>query len=623
MTRAAVAAALPAGALLAVDPGGLAPFGPLKWAVTATAALAAFSVLAWRRPLLVARRPVALWGALLAWVGIAAFTGIDPLYAWIGTPERHFGAAAWLLCALAFVAGQGLDRVEARRVLKAATAAIGIAGAWALAEQVGWEPIDLAGAGPRPVGPLGSSAMLGAAAALLGPVAAGVALDRTTSRGARWASAAAAVLAGAALVVSGARAAWVGALVALVAVAVTRRRAGNSFSQRVVLGGAVAAAVAAALGVVTGVSGRVPDAFTAQQGGLGGRVDEWRVAARAISAHPLTGVGPEGYRIVFGRHVDDAYEQTHGRDPLPDRAHSTPVDVAVTLGVPGVALFAVLIGVVARFVVRALRRGDVAIAGAAGGLIAYATQSLFLFPVAELEPVAWLLAGVVAAAMAGAEERITIWMPRPVLLASAVLAVVVVGTGALDVAADRAARTTVAAISEGRIPGPGDAARLRPDAVRYHLVAARAHAAAGTVRGVDRALADVGRALDRSPEDPVARMERCRLLLERARLTEAAPDIARARGALERLQEDDPRNAALLLRLGLAAALDGDHGAAEQAWLEAERLAPRSAAASVDLAVAYARAGRWAEARAAAHRALVRDPGNRQALDVLERAGGT
>ena len=35
--------------------------------------------------------------------------GRDPLYAWIGTPERRFGVLTWALCALAMVVGSSLD----------------------------------------------------------------------------------------------------------------------------------------------------------------------------------------------------------------------------------------------------------------------------------------------------------------------------------------------------------------------------------------------------------------------------------------------------------------------------------------------------------------------------------
>jgi tetratricopeptide (TPR) repeat protein len=90
---------------------------------------------------------------------------------------------------------------------------------------------------------------------------------------------------------------------------------------------------------------------------------------------------------------------------------------------------------------------------------------------------------------------------------------------------------------------------------------------------------------------------------------------------LEGLADDDPRNAEVLLRLGLARALTDDDAGAESAWLAAERLAPASAAASTNLAVAYARGGRRDDAVAAAERALARDPSSERAAAVLENLG--
>ena len=182
--------------------------------------------------------------------------------------------------------------------------------------------------------------------------------------------------------------------------------------------------------------------------------------------------------------------------------------------------------------------------------------------------------------------------------------------GGLDVVADRRAK----AVLEGDAD-PEAASALRPDVLRYHLAAARALEASGAGGA---ALASLDDALDWSPLDPVVRGERARLLLERARRSGSDDDLGAARRALEDLAADDPRNAEVLLRLGLARALDGDDGGAERAWLAAERLAPTSPSASVNLAIAYDRQGRTAEALAAARRALDRDPGNEQAAAVVQ-----
>jgi tetratricopeptide (TPR) repeat protein len=580
--RADVAVVLPAVAILALDPGGLAPFGPLKWALVSTVVLASVAAL---RPAFPRQ-----WLPFLAVAAVAAVAGVDPLYAWIGTPERHFGVLAWVLCAAAFACGQALDGERRRRVLWCSAGVAGVLGAWTAAEAVGWQPFHLVGAGDRAVGTMGSSAFLGAAAVLLLPIAA------TIPHRARWALGG---LAATALVASGARAAWFGAAaVSVLAVALRRVR------PAIVAGGVV---VAVALALATGVAGRVGNVTTSADGGLRGRLDEWRVATRVVAHHPLLGVGPEGYRIDFAKHVDDDYERAHGRDPLPDRAHSAVLDVAATTGLLGLGAYLWLLAVVGRVLVRTLRTGPPMLAGAAAGVLAYWAQSLFLFPIAELEPVAWLVAGIVVGATA---RRSRPAAGVAVAAVAGVLAAAAFVAGALDVAADRAAQATLANGTR-----PTAAARLRPDAVRYRLFAAQAFEARGSL---DQALRELEQAADMSPRDPVVKSERARLLLSLARLTDAPADLRAARTALERLAAADPSNAAAHLRLGVARALAGDQEGAERAWLRAEHLAPRSAAAPTDLALSYAEAGRWDEARAAARRALAIDPDNERARRVLE-----
>jgi tetratricopeptide (TPR) repeat protein len=595
-------AVVPAAAVLAIDPGGLAPFGPAKWLVITTLVLGATAWSTLERPLRVARRPTLAWLAFLVVVAIAAAGGLDPLYAWTGTPERHLGFVAWALCGIAFTVAHASDEGEGRTIVLGAVVAAGAVGAWATAEALGWHPLHLLGAGTRPVGTLGSSAYLGAATALLAPVAAGVAADARFAPTTRRLAGLAAALGGIALVASGARAAWVGTLVASAVVVVARRP-----PRRWLLGGLAALAVAVAVAGLAGVAHRAGDALTDRDGGARGRLDEWRVAVRVVADHPLVGTGPEGYRLAFGTAVDDAYERVHGRAELPDRAHDALLDVAATTGAVGLLAYLAVLATTGAAVLRALRR-DPWLVGIAAGLVAYLVQSLFLFPLAELDPVAWLLAGVLVARVATTREVRT---PLVVPAVAATLAVVALVAGGLDVAADRIARGD----------DPVRAADLRPDQLRYHLAAARAEEANGSSIALDRAVAQLDDALDVSPLDPVVRGERARLLLDRARRSGQVRHARVALRALEDLAGDDPRNAVVLLRLGLARAATGDDAGAEQAWLRAEHLAPRSAAASTDLALAYERLGRTADARAAARRALAREPDGPLAARLRRLAG--
>jgi O-antigen ligase len=619
--RAVIAAALPVAATLAVWPSGLAPFGPVKWLAVTTLVFAALAAVLWRRAeLLLARAPMWAWLAFLVLVVVAAAFALDRVYAWTGTPERHFGVLAWLLCACTFVIGQALDAAEARLVAIAAAFATSVFGLWAVAETLGWRPFNLVGAGSRPVATFGSSAYLGAAVALLGPIALAFALDPRLGRAGRIVAAVGAAASAVALVASGARAAWAGVLFAAGVVLFIRRRR-IQHARRVAAAMIGVAAIAVVIALATGVGGRALDVVRDRQGGARGRLDEWRVAARVVDAHPLIGVGPEGYRIAFGRYVDARYEEVHGRAVLPDRAHDALLDVATTIGIPGLLAYLALLLCAARFVVRALRDGSLWVVGIATGLIAYVAQSLFLFPIAELEPVAWLLAGIVVAQCARRDEQHSFVAPRFLSVVGGLLAVVALAAGTLDVAADADAKVILNEAGNGRVvTDPGLPAHYRPDQLRYRLLASRADEALGSIAGLDRAIAQVDDALDVSPKDPVARSEQARLLLERAQRTGIPADAAKARRALERLTHDDPRNAQTLLRLGLARELTGDDAGAETAWLEAERLAPTSSAPATDLALLYERREDWRDAAAAARRALGQDPTDALASAVLEQA---
>src|SRR4051794_37889803 len=170
-------AALPALLLLAVDPGGWFAFAPIKGLVLGV--VAAFAALSALRHDAIRAPAALLWvlGALLAWLAVAAAVGLDPLYAWTGTPERHLGWVTWALLAAVLLAATTIDVERDEPALPVGLAAAGLAlGGVAAAEALGWEPtvLDLS---DRLTATLGSSVYLGAAAALLLPAVVGIALD--------------------------------------------------------------------------------------------------------------------------------------------------------------------------------------------------------------------------------------------------------------------------------------------------------------------------------------------------------------------------------------------------------------------------------------------------------------
>ena len=603
----AVTASLTAfvASVAALDPSGLTPFGPAKWAaVTSTFTVLAY-VLVGRGTRPVDRPSLGLWASFLVIALAAALLGNDLLYAIAGTPERHFGVATWTMCAGAFFAGQQLRDRERAALADAVSVLGGVAGAAALAQLAGWIPLELVGTTTRPGSVMGSPAFLGALTTFTTPVAVAAALRRDRRRGGRVTLIAAAACSAAGLVASGARAAWVGGVVALllaIALVGRRRLFGRAPATVLAVAGAGVLFLVVA-GVVGGAWDRAAGTFTDTRGGARGRLDEWRVATRVIADAPFIGVGPEGYRIAFASAVDADYERRHGRTPLPDRAHSAVLDVAATTGIAGAAIFLALLGRVTQRVRRSLRdRATTADRGLAIGAAAYAVQSLFLFPLAELDPLVWLTVGSLTAGSTAVIRTVRLRILR-VLTAGA--ATIAIAAGTLDIAADRAARDVAVALAAGRSPAePARPASLRPDVLRYHLLAVRSLDASTRPGSHASALRHLEAARRLSPDDPVAAAEEARVLLDRARATTSRADAAVARDALRAIARRDPLNAQNHLRLGVAHTLAGDRESATRAWLLARDLAPRSDAALTNLAIAAAQDGRDDDAVDAAQRAI-------------------
>lgn len=651
---ARVGAALVPVLLVAVDPWGWYPFGPLRWAATTTVLAAAVALLArpgWVSPSV--RGPLRAGAALVVAMAVTALVGRDPIYAWTGTPERHAGVLLWVVCLAALVVGAHLGAPRHRALLaRGLVVAAGTVALLGVAEAVGWEPRVL-DVGDRLTGAFGSSAYLGAVCALLLPVGAGLA--RSGVLGTAWSRAAAVVAAGLVvpLVGSGARSAWLGlALAAGVGLLARRRRVAAVARQHparaVAATGALVVAVAL-VAVLSPAGSRATALADADAAGGRSRLDEWRVAARVLSDHPVLGVGPEGYRTAFAEGVDAAYERAHGRDPLPDRAHSAPLDVALAGGIAALLAWAAWAVLVARRCWWALRDGDAWAAGLGAALVAHLGGQLTLFPLAEVEPVAWLLAGALcataprprpAAVASGAAPVPATAAPegsgpgavpttaaattahRAVRIGAAALAVVALVAGVADVVADRRAREAADALS-GPTPAaavePARAAvRLRPDTVRLHLLLARARLAAD--EGTLAALDSVDDAARLSPRDPIVARERLRLLVRRAAATEVPAHARTARDEIAAARARDPFDAELWLLAGEAALLDADPDQARQAWARAEDLAPRRPEPPTALALLAHAEGRQVEAEAALDRARAlapEDPAVQAAARVL------
>lgn len=320
--------------MIAMDPAGYSPFGPAKWLVMSVGVLVTAAVAWWHSPPDVLERVSArLWFAFVGWATVCALVGLDRWYALLGTPERHAGVVLWTLCALAFAAGQWTGLAGGTRTVSYGLVVAGLlVSAYAIVELLWRAPIRLATDTARLGGPFGSAAFLGAACCLLGPAVAGVAVQQDLPRRARVAAIVAAAGLVVALIGSGTRGAIAAVVLMALVVAITNRHRLPPWRSLLV---PAACAIALAVATLAWTSHNRASGALDRTTSVSARFDEWRIALRVVGQRPITGTGTEGYRVRFPTAVDAAYERAHGRAVLPDRAHDAPLDIAVTLGVPG------------------------------------------------------------------------------------------------------------------------------------------------------------------------------------------------------------------------------------------------------------------------------------------------
>lgn len=567
MLPADLAGAVVLASVVAVDPRGWYPFVVAKFAAVSIAVVVAWWVAISDRGSVLDRRVVVAFTGLLVVLSIAALVGRDPLYAWVGTPERHLGVVTWVLAGAALATGSRLADIDRLVRFSRWVVASGLVlGAYAYVER--WHPpIATSADTVRLGGPYGSASFLGAALCLILPVcvAGCVALaDR------RWRSVAAVAtaLGTAALIGSGTRAAWAAiAAVGLVVVGARARTvlsAGGPPMRRLAL-----PLVAVTVGFVLSI-GTNPSVAT-RTNGASSRIDDWRVGWRIVAAHPWLGVGPEGYRTALADGVSATYERTYGRSPLPDRAHNVLIDVAAAGGVGAAVLFAIVAALVSVAAWRSLRGGAALRCGLAAAAIAYLAQQWFLFPVATIDPIFWLFAGVLVASPASAVRDVrsnagaTMAVPVVAALVGGALGV----GGVLAIAADRAARQ---AVDSGSQAAARRAVELRPDVARYWLLAAELQPT--SIAGLDAAIDDVEHAVRLTPNDPIVAMALADERLQKAIATGERADAVAAVASWRGLTDRDRACYECHLGMGYAHAMSGDLAAARDAFRRASVLAP-------------------------------------------------
>jgi O-antigen ligase len=133
----------------------------------------------------------------------------------------------------------------------------------------------------------------------------------------------------------------------------------------------------------------------------------WAAAKAMIKAHPLLGVGPDGYRLSYGAYIRPPLRTWDTRVT----ANNLFLEMFADLGIVGGGLFLAFLAVVMWPVIVALWRGSVtalwqvALVGAVAVLMGHGLVDQVLAPHAMFF-LFWILCGLAATAGAGSGSRL-------------------------------------------------------------------------------------------------------------------------------------------------------------------------------------------------------------------------
>jgi O-antigen ligase len=255
-----------------------------------------------------------------------------------------------------------------------------------------------------------------------------------------------------------------------------------------------------------------------------GRMIYYRAAWQGWKDHPLTGVGPESFHLVYPKYRP-AEDSRVFSDTIPTMVHNGYLQAALTTGAPGLAAYLFFLGSAAVFLIRRFSAAQeleekLLLGALLGSLGSFLIQDFTGWPEVALTPFFWILLGL-AVSLANRSA------PRPVFspwvqrtgVAFAALALVFLGYASVKafnlITADRQFRLAQAAepvdretaeahIEKGLAAVPGDPAYEDQAAILYMRLLERT-GDAGLYR---KGLACLDQARRQNPFDPYVLIHR-------------------------------------------------------------------------------------------------------------------
>lgn len=374
--------------------------------IVATAGLVGWAVAARRSPLprLAIRWPLLL---LVGWTVLASAFSVAPWLSILGHYGRYDGLLGTVSGAAAALLVVGYtwrapDRLRVVALALIASAVVGLG--YIVIQQLGLDWVEWLNESlkpiERPYGLLGNSNFSGAHLALCIPLALAFA-DRAASLVARLAWWGLAGAFGLGIWLTGTRG---GMLAAVGGVAVAGLIA-PQLVPKVVRWGAVALTIVGMVVVLAASTGdtvrtrqEVTGPRVLQRDSLADRREIWAAGWKMTTAHPLVGVGPDAFGLVF---VDYRPTPAPSEPPLnADEAHDIYIDRAATAGLPALGAYLWLLVVVGigawRGRTRLADEHRWLLGGFAGTLGAYLLQGTFSIDVVPLALLGWVALGAVA-----------------------------------------------------------------------------------------------------------------------------------------------------------------------------------------------------------------------------------
>jgi hypothetical protein len=230
------------------------------------------------------------------------------------------------------------------------------------------------------------------------------------------------------------RGAWVGLLLGFAAlfwlIRGTATKTGWLVATAVLLIGSVVLVAAVTAGSATSTTdlmARASSILVPTEGSFATRLEIWKTALRIVRERPLLGTGPDTFVFRFVKFQTVKYIQLQNRVAVADNAHSYPLQLAATVGIPGAATFlALFFGLCALSVRQISKETDIQLrvltGGFAAGALAYLVHLLFAVSSVGSTALVWMAAGVMVAQNGTSEALRVTWdkktsMPRLALVA--------------------------------------------------------------------------------------------------------------------------------------------------------------------------------------------------------------